>query len=169
MRHPDPSEYAPYYSRYVDLVSSDNVIDTLETQLSETKRFLQTISSDKSLHRYAPDKWTIREVLSHVNDTERVFAFRALSFARKRPEPLPSFDQDPVVSAAAANDVAWVDLVDDFYSVRKASISLFKTLPANAWTYTGIASDNPFSVRALAYIIAGHVIHHCAVMKDRYL
>ncbi len=169
MTHPDPSEHAPYYSKYIDLVASDNIVQTLSTQLTETDKFLRTISPDKSLHRYAPEKWTIREVLNHVNDVERVLAYRALWFARKLTDPLPSFDQDVCVPAASANDVAWDDLVGEFSNVRRASISLFKNLPADAWSYTGIASDNPFTVRALAYIIAGHVAHHCAVIEDRYL
>jgi DinB family protein len=169
MKKPDPSEHAPYYSRYIDLVMGDNIVQILDTQLDETDKFLKSISSEKSLHQYAPEKWTIREVISHVNDAERVFAYRALWFARRLPEALPSFDQEVSVPAAKANEIHWNDLLEDFSSVRRASLSLFKTLSPEAWSYSGVASDSPVTVRALAYIIAGHTIHHLAVIEDRYL
>jgi len=169
MRRPDPSEYAPYYSRYVDLVKNENVIETLEKQLNETHGFLRGISESKSLHRYASDKWTIRQVLNHVNDTERVFVFRAFWFARAFSEPLPAFDQDTCVEVSGANDVPWTDHMEEFRRIRLATVSLFRNLPKDAWARTGIASNNPFTVRALAYITAGHVAHHAAIIRDRYL
>lgn len=169
MRRPDPSEYAPYYSRYVDLVKNENVVETLEKQLDEIHGFLRGISESKSLHRYASDKWTIRQVLNHVNDCERVFVFRAFWFARAFSEPLPAFDQDTCVEVSGANDVAWTDHVEEFRQIRLATVSLFRNLPKDAWARTGIASNNPFTVRALAYITAGHVAHHAAIIRDRYL
>ena len=166
---PQPTEAAPYYSKYIDLVSTDDVVAELETQLDDTLDFLSGISEEKSLHRYAPEKWSIREVLSHMNDCERVFVFRAFWFARGFSDPLPSFDQEVCVAAAKANQVSWASHVEEFRALRLASLSFFRNLPAEAWQRRGIASDNSFTVRALAYILAGHVTHHTAVIRDRYL
>jgi hypothetical protein len=166
---PEPNETAPYYHAYINRVTSDDIVPVLESQLGETVEFLSGISEEKSLHRYAPDKWSIRELVSHINDAERVFAFRALWFARGFPDPLPSFDQDVSVAAARADEISWAKLIEEFRSVRQATLTFFKSLPEEAWTRSGIASDNPFTVRALAYILAGHVIHHPAVLKERYL
>jgi hypothetical protein len=169
MTRPKANEAAPYYSRYIDLISSDDIVSTLKSQLDDTKSFLTNISEEQSLKSYAPGKWTIRQVLSHVNDGERVFADRAFWFARGFPDALPSFDQDVCVEAAGANDVSWNDLTNEFNHVRQSTISLFENMPAEAWLRTGIASDNPFTVNALSYIIAGHVTHHCNVIRERYL
>ena len=164
-----PTEAAPYYFRYINLVQSDNIVETLQRQLDDTTSFLSSISDEKSLHRYAPEKWSIRQLLNHVNDTERVFLYRAFWFARGLQEALPSFDQDDCVAAAEANEVPWTDLIEEFRSVRLATLSFFRNLPNPAWARTGIASDNPFTVRALAYIVAGHLMHHRAIIQDRYL
>lgn len=166
---PKPDEAAAYYSMYIDRVTSDDVVDFMTTQLAETASFFKQISEEKSLHRYAPDKWSIRELLGHVNDCERVFAFRALWFARAFPDALPSFDQEIAVAGAGSNNVSWANLVDEFESVRAATLAFFRQLPEEAWARTGIASDNPVSVRALAYIIAGHVSHHVAILRERYV
>lgn len=166
---PEPNEAAAYYSTYTDLVSSDNVLDAIETQMEETLSFLTSVSEEQSLHRYAPEKWSMRELLNHVNDTERVFLFRALWFARGFPDPLPSFDQNIGVAGAGADEVSWAQHLEEFRSVRLATISFFRNLPSEGWMRSGIASDNPFTVRALAYIIPGHVAHHMAVIRDRYL
>lgn len=169
MSRPQPNEFAPYYSNYINLISDDNVIAVLETQLTDTHSFLKQISEQQSLHSYAPDKWTIRQVLGHLNDTERVFCYRALWFARGFPESLPSFDQNIAVDGGGANDVSWADHVEEFRNIRLATLSFFNNLPESAWSRSGIASDNPVSVRALAYIIAGHAAHHIGVIKERYL
>jgi hypothetical protein len=166
---PAPSEAAPYYSLYMDRVAGDDVVSVLESQLEETVAFLQTISEEKSLHRYADDKWSIRQVLSHINDAERVFLFRALWFARGFPDPLPGYDQNVSAGTARADDVSWTSHVEEFRNIRAATNSFFKNLPAEAWSRTGIASDNPFTVRALAYILAGHLSHHAAIIRERYL
>ena len=166
---PKPEEAASYYSKYIDLVASGDIVSALETQLRETTAFLTTVSEEKSLHRYAPDKWTIREVLSHIIDGERVFAFRALWFARGSSDPLPGFEQDDYVQASGANQIDWASQVEEFQRVRLSTISLFRNLPVEAWSREGIASDNPFTVRALAYILAGHVSHHLNIIKQRYL
>jgi len=166
---PAAHEAAPYYSRYINLVSSENIVNVLETQLQETLEFLSGISEEKSRHRYAPGKWSIRQLFNHVNDTERIFLFRALWFARGFQAPLPGFDQDVCVEASGADDVSWVNHIEEFRSVRLATLALFNNLPEEAWSHKGSASDSPFTVRALAYIIAGHVQHHTAVLKERYL
>jgi hypothetical protein len=169
MTRPHENETGEYYYRYIDLIESDDILGTLKSQLSDTESFLSSISDEESLHRYEPEKWTIREVVSHVNDTERVFVNRALWFARGFGDALPAFDQHISVAGASANGVSWTGLKDEFTNVRKATISFFENLPANAWMRTGIASDNPFTVNSLAYIIAGHVEHHRKVIAERYL
>jgi len=164
---PETTEAAPYYFTYINQVPGDDPLATLEKQLDET--LLATISEEKSLHRYAPDKWSIRQLLNHVTDTERAFAFRALWFARGFDTPLPSYDQNLAAAGAEADRVSWALHVEEFRRVRLATISLFRNMPAEGWTRSGIASDNRFTVRALAYIIAGHFAHHIAVVRERYL
>jgi len=169
MTRPQPTEAAEYYSRYIDLITSDDIVPVFENQMGEMLQFLSGISEEQSLHSYAPGKWTIREVLNHVNDGERVFTGRAFWFARGFTDALPSFEQDIAVQAAQANNTSWADLVEEFKIVRLGTISFFKSMPEEAWDRTGIASDNPVSVRALAYIIAGHVAHHMGVLREKYL
>jgi hypothetical protein len=166
---PEPSEAASYYSTYTDRITSDDIQSVLESQLGEATAELSAISEEQSLRRYAPDKWSMRELLSHVNDTERIFVSRALWFARGFNEPLPSFDQNISVAGAEADRIPWKNHVDEFRAVRVATIAFFRNLPPEAWMRSGIASDNPFTVRALAYIIAGHVAHHTAILRERYL
>ena len=169
MTRPQQNEAASYYSRYIDLIQTDDIIPTLKSQLEDTKSFLAGISDEQSLTSYALDKWTIRQVVNHVNDTERVFAHRAFWFARGFGDALPGFDQDICVAAAAANEMSWTGLKDEFTNVRLATISFFENLSPDSWSRTGIASDNPFTVNALAYIVAGHVAHHRKVIEERYL
>ena len=169
MARPRPSEAAPYYFKYIDRIVSEDILGQLQSQMDETLSFLGKVSEEKSRHRYAADKWSIRQVWNHVNDCERVFLFRAFWFARNFDSPLPSFDQDPAAAAAEADEVPWAGHVEEFRGLRLSSLAFFRTLPAGAWTKQGIASGNPFTVRALAYIIAGHVAHHRSVLEERYL
>ncbi len=166
---PDRTEYAAYYSPYIDKVAGNDVLAVLEAQLGQTLPVLEHVSEERSLHRYAPDKWSIRQVMSHVNDAERLFAFRAFWFARGIEDPLPSFDQDAAVTIAGADERPWSSHVDEFKSIRAGTLTLFRNLPADAWMRRGVASGNPFTVRALAYICAGHVTHHVNVLQERYL
>lgn len=166
---PERDEAAPYYFTYIDRISTDDILGLLETQLEETGAFFSGISEEKSLHRYAPEKWTIRQVLNHVNDTERVFLFRAFWFARGLDSPLPSFDEKVSAGAAQADAISWAGHVEEFRRNRQATLAFFRNLPDEVWTRRGIASGNPFSVRALAYILAGHVAHHRAILQERYL
>lgn len=169
MTRPQATEAAAYYFKYIDLITGDDIVATFEHQMGEMLQFLGGISEEQSLHSYAPGKWTIREVLNHVNDGERVFTGRAFWFARGFTDALPSFEQDIAVQTAHANNTSWADLVEEFKYVRLSTISFFKTLPEEAWGRTGVASDNPVTVRALAYIIAGHVTHHIGVLREKYL
>ena len=166
---PERAETAEYYHRYIDQVPAGDIRDVLERQLGEASSMLEAISEQQSLHRYAPGKWSIREVVAHINDTERLFTFRAFWFARALGEPLPSFDQDIAASHAGADDRTWRSHLDEFRAVRAATIALFRNLPAEAWTRRGVASGNPFTVRALAYIAAGHVAHHLRLLREQYL
>ena len=168
MTRPKSTEAAAYYFAYIDLITSDEIVPTFKSQMDETLAFLQGISEEQSLQSYAPGKWTIRELLNHVNDGERLFLSRAFWFARGFNDPMPGYDQDVAAQAAQANRTSWADLVDEFRIVRLSTISFFKTLPAEAWSRTGIANDNPVTVRALAYIIAGHVAHHRQVLREKY-
>ena len=166
---PERTEAAEYYFTYIDRIASGDILGTLQTQLDETMAFLRAISEEKSLHRYAPGKWTIREALNHVTDTERAFGFRALWFARGFDTPLPSYDQNIAAAGACANDYSWASHIEDFRAVRQATLTFFRNLPDDAWMRSGIASGNPFTVRALAYLIAGHTAHHIAIVDERYL
>jgi hypothetical protein len=166
---PDRTEAAEYYFTYINQVPAGDICRVLEAQTGETLALLRGISEEQSRHRYAPDKWSIREVVGHLNDTERLFVFRAFWFARGFESPLPSFDQNVAVSSAGADARALSSHVDEFESVRASTMSFFQNLTADGWTRRGIASDNPFSVRALAYIAAGHVAHHVRILRERYL
>jgi hypothetical protein len=165
---PDRSEAAPYYFTYIDRVPAGDICAILERQGTDMLALMRTISETQSQHRYAHDKWSIRELWSHINDTERLFVARAFWFARGFDTPLPSFDQHIAAAAARADDRSWASIVDEFRDVRAATLSFFRNLPEPAWLRRGIASDNPFTVRALAYMAAGHVIHHTEILRDRY-
>jgi uncharacterized damage-inducible protein DinB len=166
---PDRSEAAEYYFTYIDKVPSGDVRAVLADQAEEVLTLLKRVSDEQSLQRYAPGKWSIREVVSHINDTERVFAFRAFWFARGFETPLPSFDQDAAIPLASADARAWDEHLDEFAAVRAATVALFDGLPEHAWDRRGVASGHPVSVRALAYICAGHVAHHLDILRSRYV
>lgn len=166
---PDRSEAADYFFRYIDLVPDGDIVTTLEAQHGETLGFLRAIPVARASFRYAPDKWSVAEVVAHLNDCERLFAFRAMWFARALDAPLPSFDQNVAARHAGAEARDWQTHVDEFDAVRRATLFLFRHLPADAWQRRGVASDNPFTPRALAFVAAGHVIHHRRILSERYL
>jgi len=166
---PDPSEAAPYYFKYIDRVPDGDVVKTLERQEGDLLTLVSGVSEETSRRRYAEGKWSLREVLAHVNDTERVFVFRAFWFARGFDAPLPDFDQEVAARGARADEIAWGRRLEEFRHVRRATLSLFRNLPSEAWKRGGVASGNPVTVRALAFIAAGHVSHHMAILKARYL
>ena len=166
---PDRSEAADFYFTYIGKVPPGDVRRILADQAGDLLMLLRGVSDERSLHRYAPGKWTIRELVSHVNDAERVFAFRAFWFARGFDTPLASFDQDAAIPLAGANERSWDSHLDEFAAIRAATVAFFDGLPDSAWDRRGIASGHPVSVRALAYICAGHVAHHLDVLQTRYL
>jgi soluble lytic murein transglycosylase-like protein len=166
---PGATEAAAYYFTYIDQAAGDDPVALMERQLDEASGLFAGISEEISQHRYAPEKWSIRQVLNHLTDSERAFAFRALWFARGFKAPLPGYDQDIAASGAGADRVAWAAHIEEFRQVRLSTISLFRNLPPEAWMRTGVASDNSFTVRAMAFIIAGHVAHHVRILRERYL
>jgi hypothetical protein len=166
---PDRTEAADYYFAYIDQAGEGDIRRRLHAQLGETVALLQGISEEASLRRYAPDKWSIREVLSHINDSERVFVYRAFWFARGYDSPLPSFEQTIAASTAGADARPWSSHIDEFRSIRAATLILFDNLPDDAWSRRGVASGHPVTVRALAYIVAGHAAHHINILRTRYL
>ena len=165
---PVAAEYAPYYGRYIDKVPDGDLLRTLEDQGRETQAVLAGLSEAKALHRYAPGKWSVKEVIGHVTDTERVFSYRALRFARGDATTLPGFDENAWVPAGSFDARSLKDLAAELDVVRRATIALFRGLDAAALARRGTASDNAVSVRAIAWIIAGHERHHVALLHERY-
>lgn len=166
---PQRDEAAAYYFNYIDQVAGDDAFPIIERQLEESLELFAGISEEKSLYRYGPDKWSIRQVLNHISDTERSFAFRALWFARGFDTPLPGYDQNIAATGAEADRVLWAAHVEEFRNVRLSTVALFRNMPPAVWMRSGIASDNRFTVRALAFITAGHLIHHVRILRERYL
>jgi hypothetical protein len=166
---PDESEHAPYYGRYVSLVPDGDILGTLAGQIGVTLVELRKITGENSLRRYEPGKWSVREVVGHMIDTERIFAYRALRFARNDRTNLPGFEQDDYIPAANFDQRPWEDLLDEFYAVRRSNLAFFRGLAEEAWMRRGVANNNEMSVRAAAYIIAGHERHHLGVIRDKYL
>jgi hypothetical protein len=166
---PEANEYAPYYEKYVSLVPDAEVVGTLERQAEETLALLRAVPEERGGHAYEPGKWSIKQVVGHIIDGERVFVYRALRFARGDRTPLPGFEQDDYVAAADFDSRSLASLLDEFAAVRRATLSLFRSLDAESWRRTGVASDNEVSVRALAYITAGHEAHHVRILRERYL
>jgi hypothetical protein len=165
---PEATEYAPYFERYVSLVRTGDILSTLEEQKGAFRRALSALPAERAGFRYAPDKWTIREVVGHCTDAERVFAFRALCFGRGEEAPLPSFDENEYARQSGHDSVPLPDLLEEFETVRTATLLQFRHFPDGVWRRAGVASGNPVSVRALAHIAAGHVAHHLAILRERY-
>lgn len=165
---PARGDAADYYFKYIDLVPAGDIIRTLAAQADEVARTLTGVSEEASLARYAADKWSVRQVLSHVNDCERLFAFRAFWFARGFDSELPSFDQIHAAGTADADRHPLRAHVDEFRALRRSTVAFFEQLPDEAWDRRGVASGNPFSVRALAFLAAGHVTHHLNGLREQY-
>ncbi len=166
---PESTEYAAYYGIYISLVEGTDIISALDVQINKTQDVIANIPEEKGTYRYAEGKWSIKELVGHLIDTERVMAYRALRFSRNDATPLEGFDQDPYIENADFDSCKLSDLSKEFRLVRESNILMFKNLPEDAWLRSGIASENPVSVRALAYIIAGHELHHINILKERYL
>ena len=165
---PQPGEYAPYYDRYVSLVADNDILTTLDEQRRQTLLVLCSRSDADGDFRYAPDKWSAKEVLGHVCDTERVFAYRALRIARADPTPMEGFEQDDYVRNGPFASRPLADLIEDYIAVRRTTLSLLRNLDETAWSRRGIANKNEVSVRGLAYIIAGHELHHRRILEEKY-
>lgn len=166
---PDPSEYAPFYAGYVSRVPDGDVVALLETQMTETAAFLAGLTEAQGEHRYAPGKWSVKEVVGHICDAERVFSYRILRFARGDTTPLPGFDENLWVPQAGCDRRSLADLAAELRSVRGATLALVRSLDAAAVARGGTASSHPITVRALIYIAAGHEGHHLAILRERYL
>ena len=166
---PQTTEYNPYYGKYLSLVPEGDVISTLSRQLEDTLAFLRGLSEEQADSRYAPDKWSIKEVVGHLLDSERIFGHRALRFARNDQTALPGYEQDDYVRAGNFGKRKLSDLADEFEHVRRANLFLFRSLDEEAWLRRGSANDSEVSVRALAYILAGHETHHMQIIREKYL
>jgi DinB family protein len=166
---PGAGEYSAAFAGYVGRISEDeDIVAVLVAQLDQVLGRLGRIPEMRGAYRYAPDKWSIKEIVGHLCDTERVFAYRALRIGRGDSTPLPSFDDQAYVAESGAGDRTLADLVAEWGDTRRATISLFRNLPAEAWNRRGTASDQPISVRALAYVVAGHLRHHLQTLEERY-
>ena len=166
---PSAEEYATFYRGYVDAVPAGDLIGLLEQQNDETERLLASLPDEAARYAYAEGKWTVKEVVAHVADTERVMAYRALRFARGDATPLPGFDQDDYVRGFPVGHLPLRTLLDDLAVVRRATLSLFRILPEEALARRGTASGAAVTVRALGCIIAGHERHHVRILRERYL
>jgi len=169
MRRPLPAECPPYYQKYINLVKSDNILRALDEQKILIQMLVSEITDDKEEYRYAPGKWTPKEIIGHIIDTERIFAYRALCFSRKDKTPLPAFDENIYVSNANFNKRTLYDLAHTFGVVRESNISLFKHFDEEALNQIGNANGMEVSVRAILFMIAGHCQHHVNFMKINYL
>ena len=165
---PEPGEYAPYYDRYISLVPGSDILAALDSQRRQMLILLCGRDDADGDFRYTPDKWSAKEVLGHVCDSERIFAYRALRIARADRTPMEGFEQDDYVKFGPFGQRSLASLVEEFDSVRKASIALFRGLDEPAWTRRGVANKNEVSVRGLAYIVAGHEVHHRRILEEKY-
>src|SRR6266852_3466557 len=165
---PESGEYSPYHDRYISLVQGEDILTTLDEERRKTVLLLSGRSETEGDFRYAPEKWSAKEVLGHVNDTERIFAYRALRIARADATPMEGFEQDDYVRNGPFAYRTLADLIEEYIAVRRATLSLLRNLDEAAWSRRGIANKNEVSVRGLAYIIAGHELHHRRILEERY-
>ena len=165
---PEPDEYAPFYARYIALVPGDDVIAALEAQRLHMLQMLSARSEREGNFKYAPGKWSVKETVGHMSDTERIFTYRAMRIARGDQTPLPGFEQDDYVKNGGFSERHLADLAEEFAAVRIGSIALFRSLNDAAWKRRGMASNKEVSVRALAYMTAGHQLHHQRILEERY-
>lgn len=171
LRLPRPAadEAAPYYHGYIQEVSGENVGEQLTTQLMEVERLYSTMDDRTALTRYAPGKWSIKEILGHLSDAERIFSYRILCISRGDTTPLPGFDENAYVPEGNFDERPLSSLLPEFRAVRLSTVALTEGIPAGAWSRRGQASGSPVSARALAFIILGHATHHLRILGERYL
>jgi len=166
---PEPGEYAPYYGKYIALVQGEDILTALDQQRRDTMKLLSGRDEEKDGDfRYAPDKWSAKEVLGHVCDAERVFAYRALRISRADQTPMEGFEQDDYVRNGPFARISFSEIVEDYIAVRRATMTLFRNLDEAAWQHRGVANKNEVTVRAIAYMIAGHELHHRAILEQKY-
>jgi hypothetical protein len=168
LQHPNQSEYPEYYVPYLSLVPEGNLLQILEENLTEIEELFKGISEEDGQFRYAPNKWSIKEVLCHMADTERVMAYRLLRIGRGDQTPLAGFNEGHFVEGSQASQLPIQNILDDFVAVRKASITLIQNMPKEAWANIGQANQKETTARAFAYIIAGHSMHHMKTLNERY-
>ena len=169
MPRPEPTEYAAAYAGYVDLITDQEIISVLERQIDELRSLADEINEDLGSFTYAPGKWTIKQLVGHLADGERIFAYRALRIARRDATPLPGFDQDPYIAAGRFDERPLAEIFQELIAVRRSNLFLFASLHDDDWSAVGTAADNPVSVRAIAYVMAGHIAHHLQILRERYL
>ena len=165
---PIKADYPPFYETYIKLVENTDVLALLDKQGEEFFAFLETISAEKTDFRYAEGKWSVREVIGHIIEVERIMAYRALAISRKDTQSLPGMDENLYIENSNYRNIPIKELAGEFRHVRKANIYLFKSLTPEMQSQKGIANNNEISVAALVYIIAGHLAHHLNILKDRY-
>ena len=168
VERPKPGEYNPYYDRYISLIPGTDILTTLEREWPKTVALLSPRSEADGEQRYAPGKWSVKEAVGHLIDTERIMSYRALRTARNDRTPLPGFEQDDYVRDGPYTELRLADLVEEFKNVRAATLGLFRNLRPADWPRRGIANNDEISVRALAYIIAGHELHHRHILEEKY-
>jgi hypothetical protein len=166
---PQPGEYAPYYDRYISLVLGNDILAALDEQRRQMLLLLSGRPEADGDLRYAPGKWSLKEVLGHLNDTERIMGYRTLRISRGDQTPIEGFEQDDYVRNSPFARRPLADLIEDYIAVRRATISLFRNLDEAAWSRRGVANKNEITVRALAYVIAGHELHHRGIVEEKYL
>lgn len=168
-RRPSNEEYNAYFGTYVSLVPDGDIRDCLAESFKQTIEVLSSVSEERAHYRYAPGKWSLKEVLGHITDNERIMSYRLLRIARGDRTPLASYDQDVLMGGASFDACSLSELLEEYTAVRRATLTLLKGLSEEAWDRRGIVSDSESSARAWAYILAGHEIHHMNVIKDKYL
>jgi len=168
MNRPEATEYADYYANYISKVPGSDVLSVLESQRLQMLQLFAGRSERDGSFRYAPGKWSVKEVLGHITDTERIFTYRALRIARGDQTPLPGFEQDDFVKNGAFGERTLASLAEEFGLVRSASVALFRSFPEEAWARRGVASQKEVTARALAFITAGHQMHHRIILEERY-
>lgn len=166
---PDTSSYPEYFHKYISLVKEDSITQAIQSKSIETIQFFESVSESQAQYKYANDKWTIKELLQHVIDTERIFSFRTLAIARMEKIPLPGFDENNYAMNSHANDREWNNLVEEFADVRKSTISLIKSFNEHDYIKSGTINNYQISVLALLFVTVGHVLHHINIIKERYL
>jgi uncharacterized damage-inducible protein DinB len=169
MPRPNQEDYSPYQVAYINTVVGDNILEILEDQLKSIPEFLSSISEEKGNHSYSEGKWTVKELIEHITDTERIFAYRALCIARSEKKVLPGFEQDDYAAAANSNKRNLGDLINEFKKVREANLSLFKSFSEDVINKKGNVNDYHITVNAILFVIAGHLNHHINILKDKYL